>query len=331
MNIFMLLPMIAVGLTVLGMVVFLFVKSGKTGRWCILGSIVLLPVLFVMFFVPVRVVRHPVLNIQETSAVNLSEIESAPIWTEGIEDQFEADVYPSKQSAIKALEIRTKGQGGADFNAVDLETHTAPWSGGFESKQSSGKIEASVTVGEGQNAIIANFVEKPWVENLADFVNRNPKNKWILARSQHSCTTQAEAEQQAMSDACKKIANLLNQVRQRGSGFTVNPIDLRSGGFIADKFVQSFDGAAGRIWRQAILIDASQDKLARLAHQKQIAHQSWRTRWLREIASVFGLALLICVVYLFLNAATRGYYTWSLRIAAVVLIAAVILLMFRFF
>jgi hypothetical protein len=111
-------------------------------------------------------------------------------------------------------------------------------------------------------------------------------------------------------------------------GFTVTAADIRNGSFIADRFAQSFTGTAGRIWRQAILINASQDKLAKLAHQKKVAHQSWRARWLGELFSIAGLTLLICMVYLFLNAATRGYYTWSLRIASVVLVMAGILLVF---
>jgi hypothetical protein len=44
------------------------------------------------------------------------------------------------------------------------------------------------------------------------------------------------------------------------------------------------------------------------------------------IASVVGLLALITVVYVFLNAATKGYYVWSLRIAGIVLAAAVIIL-----
>jgi hypothetical protein len=44
------------------------------------------------------------------------------------------------------------------------------------------------------------------------------------------------------------------------------------------------------------------------------------------IGSVAGLLALITVAYVFLNAATKGYYTWSLRIAGVVLAAAVIIL-----
>ncbi|GAH75299.1 unnamed protein product, partial [marine sediment metagenome] len=200
-----------------------------------------------------------------------------------------------------------------------------------ESKLNSGRVEA-IVAGNRQTAISANFVEKPWVENFADFVNRNPKDKWILALSQQSCTSQAEAEQQAISNACDKVAYLLNQMHKQrfavGGGFTVNGADIRNGSFVADRFAQSFDGTAGRIWRQAILINASQDKLAELARQKKTARQSWRARWVRELISIVGITVLICMVYLFLNAATRGYYTWSLRIAAVVLVLAGILLVF---
>ena len=111
-------------------------------------------------------------------------------------------------------------------------------------------------------------------------------------------------------------------------GFTVTDADIRNNSLLADRFAQSFAGTAGRIWRQAILINASQDKLTELVKQKMLARQSWRTKWIRELLSIVGITILICVVYLFLNAATRGYYTWSLRIAAVVLVLVGILLVF---
>jgi hypothetical protein len=41
--------------------------------------------------------------------------------------------------------------------------------------------------------------------------------------------------------------------------------------------------------------------------------------------SILGLLMLITVVYAFLNAATKGYYAWSLRIAGIVLALVVII------
>lgn len=337
MSIFALLIMVIVGLAVLvgiGLIVRLLFKSTKTGIWILLAMVLLFFAVAVL-----RKTRHAEIFVQSSNLIDSLTRNQAhtiddvpPIWLPGVEDQFEADVYPSKLSAKQAIGLRTKGQTGVNLNTIDLETHPAPWSDESESKLSSGKIKAIVTDGNKQTAIIANFVDKPWVENFADFVNRNPKTKWILARSQQSCTNQAEAEQQAISNSCNKIALLLNQMHKQRfamrDGFTVTAADIRNGSFIADRFAQSFTGTAGRIWRQAILINASQDKLAKLAHQKKVAHQSWRARWLGELFSIAGLTLLICMVYLFLNAATRGYYTWSLRIASVVLVMAGILLVF---
>jgi hypothetical protein len=39
---------------------------------------------------------------------------------------------------------------------------------------------------------------------------------------------------------------------------------------------------------------------------------------------------LICVVYLFLNAATRGYYAWSLRIALIIVLGIGVLVVLNF-
>jgi len=317
-------------------VILLLFRAGKTRRWCRVTGVLLL--LFFMVTVLHRN-RHAAIFVQRSGyAESLTKNQTHPIddvppvWLPGLEDQFEADVYPSRQSALRALGLRTKGRAEINLNTVDIETHPVPWLAESKIKLNSGRVEATFAGNNKQTTISASFVDKPWIENFADFVNRNPKDKWILAISQQSCTSQAEAEQQAINNACDKLACLLKQMHKqrfavRGR-FTVTNADIRNNSFIADRFAQSFAGTAGRIWRQAILINASQDKLADLAKQKILARQSWRTRWIREILSIVGITILICVVYLFLNAATRGYYTWSLRIAAVVLVLTGILLIF---
>jgi hypothetical protein len=104
----------------------------------------------------------------------------------------------------------------------------------------------------------------------------------------------------------------------------VNSADIFEGDFILDRFVQGFEGTAGRIWRQALLIDASNEKLTRLAHRKAAMIRATKKTWARLSISVFGLIVLITVVYAFLNAATKGYYVWSLRIAGMVLFLVVV-------
>ena len=101
--------------------------------------------------------------------------------------------------------------------------------------------------------------------------------------------------------------------------------DILESGVIVDKFIQSFDGSAGKIWREAILLDVSPEKLNHLANQIANKNSVMQVTALKTIFSIAGLFILITIVYIFLNAATKGYYTWSLRIVGVIL--AVIILM----
>jgi len=83
--------------------------------------------------------------------------------------------------------------------------------------------------------------------------------------------------------------------------------------------VQSLQTSAGKVWRQALLIDVSGPRLAQLRRMKVIESRQIRESWARMGLSVVGTLVLIGVIYFFLNMATRGYYEWSLRIACVVL------------
>jgi hypothetical protein len=96
-------------------------------------------------------------------------------------------------------------------------------------------------------------------------------------------------------------------------------VDVLNGGFITDRFVQSFDTTTGTVWRQAMLIDVSGQKLWQLANVKVRQTRAVRMGWARMGLSSVGVLVLISVIYFFLNMATRGYYEWSLRIAGVVL------------
>lgn len=145
--------------------------------------------------------------------------------------------------------------------------------------------------------------------------------------------TEAEANQQAVQNACAQVADMLDQTLPRRSGVPVsfakpvNSADILEGNFILDRFVQSFQGAAGKIWRQALLVDVSTEKLKNLAQRKAIIALARKTGFARMFFSVIGLIVLITAVYAFLNAATKGYYVWSLRIAGVVFAFVVIILL----
>jgi len=210
-----------------------------------------------------------------------------------------------------------------DENAVTIGLSLPQYSQKGPRELTGGVLSAQVTGRAGRLTRTSRFVQKPWVENFAAFVNSNPGSRFTVARSQRSCTSEIEAEQEATNDACSQVEVLLNQMAPKRPGLPqhlkVSAADIDEQ-LIADRFVQSFDGTAGRIWRQALLLDTSPEKINKLLRLKTGQLRSDRATWAKLLFSLFCMVLLICVVYVFLDAATRGYYTLALRIAAVVLI-----------
>jgi hypothetical protein len=305
---------------------------------------------------------------------------SSPIWLQGVEQEFEADVYPSKLAAARAAgarlarpirellgeagdsgrvivfqesldyevvaalrdairralpditcdtqaDSRTLRYGNPDELGVTLsynvqDVSSAPWHELGDAPLASGQLEVSLFGEKGRTRVAVRFVEKPWIENFGAFASERPDRHFIVARSTGTCMSEAEAHQQALNDARVQLAEAIGRDWKEQWGAPKPEIrtqDVLEGDFVVDRFAQSFDGSAGRIWRHALLIDVSGPKLAQLAQQKTTEADSMRMSWARMGLSVVGVLVLIGLIYFFLNAATMGYYEWSLRIAGVVL------------
>jgi hypothetical protein len=175
------------------------------------------------------------------------------------------------------------------------------------------------------------LIDKPWVDNFATFASARPQQAFIIARSLGTCTSEAEANQQALDDARARLTQAIgsHQGRNRSTPLVKMPevtaTDVLQGGFILDRFAQSLEGSAAKIWRQALLLDVSGPKLAQLARQKTGELRQAQMSWARMMSSAAGVLVLIGLIYFFLNMATRGYYEWSLRIACVVLAVVAVL------
>ncbi len=302
----------------------------------------------------------------------------APIWSDGVEKEMKADVYPSKLAAVRALgsrldrpvrellgdvnappqitlfqeeldreltlelknaiqqvlpqatctvEAQRKNlapkEVGVTARLVDLDLRPAPWAPSAEITVPSGSIELRASTATGDAALHARFVEKPWIENFATFASTRPQQAFIIARSQGTCTSESEARQQALREASRQVERIVwNSRRSERPAPYAGPVsssELQDGGFVVDTFVQSFEGLAGKIWRQAVLLDVSSSKVARLYSLKTGEARQVRQSWARMGLSAIGVMVLIGVIYFFLNMATMGYYEWSLRIACVVL------------
>lgn len=388
-KIFFMSPLLILFLFAVIAVVVLFLKLFIKKPWIAAIAALVLLLLGVFFIaMPQRhIVRDQVIRPMERVMPESGEIKAA-IWSPGIEDEFEADVYPSKVSAVRSLGLRVdrpiqevlgnlvspariivfQGAHNREFleefgravkrvfpetdwtiepetvavhdnevairlDIVDVQTQPVPWKNNFGSNMTSGRIEATAMAKSKSSIINARFVEKPWVEDFWGFLNREPKSRFIIAKSAESCLTESEANHQAMENACNQVAEMLRQTSNRLSAAhsgllsKVNSNDILEGGLVLDRFVQSFEGAAGKIWRQALLIDASAEKLTQLARRKADMVRAKKITWARTFSSIAGLLVLITVVYVFLNAATKGYYVWSLRIAGFVLALILIFLL----
>jgi hypothetical protein len=321
----------------------------------------------------------------------ISSAPLSPIWSEGVEQEFEADVYPSSLAAAKALgrrmvwPVRTVVgdpntpikvilfQEGNDRSLIatfgrEMEKELPDVQCAIEADlrnihpgevgltlrldtahqvvalvegtdvvisnpQDSTRIVASAFTESSRASAEAEYLDKPWVESFGVFAGVRPDQQYIVARSNGSCMSEGEAHQQALEDARARIAEFLGKSRRWEPKVLPQPAisttDVLNGGFVTDRFVQGFNGSAGKVWRQAILVDVSGAKLAALAQRKAGEIREVRETWARMGLSVVGVLVLIGVIYFFLNMATRGYYEWSLRIAGVILavVAVVSILM----
>jgi hypothetical protein len=388
-TIFFKLPLPILLLFALIVVIVLFLKIFVKKPWIVaIAALVMLSIVGIVYLKPGH--RRVIINHEVSSESVLSPDENirAAIWSPGIEDEFEADVYPSKVSAVRSLGLRMARpvqkviadqsspkriillEGDYDrqllqdfgkavakvfpeipwfikdkwsemksdevwmkLEFADTQARSAQWQSSYGSVITSGRIEATAMTKSKASTINAKFVEKPWVDNFSGFLNNQPDGRFIIAKSSESCLTESEANNQAMENACNQVAEMLRQTSNRLSSARsdllskVNSNDILEGGLILDRFVQSFEGAAGKIWRQALLIDASTEKLTQLARRKADMVRARKMSLARTFFSIAGLLVLITMVYLFLNAATKGYYVWSLRIAGFVLALILIFLL----
>lgn len=194
--------------------------------------------------------------------------------------------------------------------------------------QESLRIVATAFTEDRRSSAEVRLIDKPWVDNFATFASTRPQEAFIIARSLGTCTSESEANQQALDDARARLAEAIGNRPGRRLGPAARPItatDVLQGGFIVDRFAQSFAGSAGKIWRQALLLDVSGPKLAQLSKVKVGEDRQVRESYARMGLSALGVIVLIGVIYFFLNMATMGYYEWSLRIAGVVLAIVAVL------
>jgi len=181
---------------------------------------------------------------------------------------------------------------------------------------------------------------KPWVADFAQFVSDHPNQQWVVGRSTSPCLTEAEAAASAHEDGARKIVpRVLRQVADSSRDVAwlreVVTRDVRSGQFDADRVASHFGRPYGEIWAESILLDVSPQKLDPIVRQYKIhlnedqAQLNARQLRLQKRLGIAGIVVFMsCLLYVLLNAATKGYFTVRLRVAAAAIgFAAVLILL----
>lgn len=216
--------------------------------------------------------------------------------------------------------------------AVDLASgRRVEWSA---EPSASGSMTLAVETKAGPRATAsARFEQKTWLDSSLELAGQ-PAHRWMVAHSATPAGSAEEAIRLAQEAASADLVPLLHQP-QRGvlprraaqAQVAQRQIDqaLHDGRLAADRFVQEFQTSYGKVWHAAILIDASDATMRRIAAQTTaqigVEHRQQRS----AILSVAGVVLVVVSLYLVLNAVTKGYFTWRLRgLAAVATLATVL-------
>ena len=200
----------------------------------------------------------------------------------------------------------------------------------------SGTVQIVLESPDRQITRAARFVSKPWAANFAQYVAG--AGKPVVRAESGAVASFEEAQERAFDDAVGKlvpyVSSVLNRtdtsggVRQKAVDHGAILAELRKGKMVIDRFSQQFDRPYGKLWREQILIDASpkaiepiaaaiDKKMTEAINTAAAARRADLQTWWTLTVSLGGLAVLIFAVYLVLNAATKGYYTWVLRLLAI--------------
>ncbi len=254
----------------------------------------------------------------------------------GLRQKLEAPAYVSVEQPPTPDDIAVN----VAVPEVSFENHNR-WRTHAESR--SGSIALRVRAPGGPFSISTRFADTPWINDRTGFAGRYANGDWLVAYSDGTHTTHEGAREDAVNAATDVLLPLAQarvsqmsapdqhrfaQQMEKDPDWLRNRIadELVSRNLVTDRFAQRFDRPYGTVWREAVLVDASPTRVEAIARSlvrgvdAKVAYQ--RNTWFSFIA----LAGLIFGTYLFLNMATKGYYAWMLRLAAVAGAGGVVLL-----
>lgn len=123
-------------------------------------------------------------------------------------------------------------------------------------------------------------------------------------------------------------AAAVKMVSPGGGTLRVSKQSGRANPLLCDRFVQCFGRPYGQIWREALLVRADKRNLDELAGMYAATLEQQRRSWFMIAVSTAGMLLLVCLLYFFLNAATKGYYSLTLKVLAGIVLGLFFLIIY---
>ncbi len=176
---------------------------------------------------------------------------------------------------------------------------------------------------------------KPWLDDPAAYFSEHSDRQWVVGRSSIACLSAAEAFNSACRDASRQLASLSAGNAHRGPGDAVSrdrlskriAAELKAGRLIRDRYSARSKKPYGEVWSGAVLVDASDAALRRIAADDAAFERGQRVARVGRAAMVAGLCAAILLVYALLNAVTRGYFRGPLRFGTAVCMLGVVLIL----
>jgi hypothetical protein len=252
----------------------------------------------------------------------------------GIRQKLDEPAYVSVERPVSNDAVAV----GLAVQEIQFDNHNR-W--GKKAESHSGSIAVRVKTPDGPFAVSTRYIEIPWVADRSAFAASYSNGDWLVGYSDGTHTTHEEAKQDAIWAATdvllplakSRISQLSSsdqhhfaQQMQKDANWLRNRVadELVSRNLLTDRFAQRFDRPYGTVWREAVLVDASPKRVEAIARSLVQGVDAKVTHERNTFISFLALGGLVFGTYLFLNMATKGYYAWALRFAAVGGIAAVV-------
>lgn len=209
-----------------------------------------------------------------------------------------------------------------------------------QGNQDKGSIQIKVDVKENGESVkgnqalpftvLAEYTNQPWVEGAGATDQRGQPQ--IIGRSQRfprledaRSAAMTNARLRCFDSAIKTVEASRPDLQIETKLFVESYLDDHPE-LKKDEFVQRTRGPHGTKYRVAVLMDFPRDSILQAISRPENAPAgSWR----KQVIGVIALAILLVLIFLFLDAGRRGRYAWPLRLGTAIVFAGLCVLLWK--